>query len=144
MPRKKHTASKTQSTRARNSSASPHNSTTAVASESLQEMVHEMELQLNHVMSSPVFTEEVKMSNTEDDETADAFKETPPMLDEDVVKTLDVPKWLSDERTAGKLVVADLQRKKLLHQRKICTCYCCTNILSILQNNFCQNILRKQ
>lgn len=63
------------------------------------------------------------MSNTEDDEQADAFKETPPMLDEDVVKTLDVPKWLSDERTAGKLVVADLQRKKLLHQRKICTCY---------------------
>jgi hypothetical protein len=64
-------------------------------------MVHEMESQLNNVMNSPVFSPEVRMSNTEEDEKADAFKETPPMLDEEVVKTLDVPKWLSDERVVG-------------------------------------------
>lgn len=82
---------------------SPPQSSTAVASESLQEMVHEMESQFNNVMSSPVFDEELKSSNAaeEEEERADAFGETPPLVDEDIVKTLDVPKWLSDERVVG-------------------------------------------
>lgn len=82
-----------------------------MASESLQEMVHEMESQLNHVMSSSVFHTEVQVSYTEEEEKADAFQEAePPQFDdgEEIAKTLDVPRWLSDEKVVGEHCVAML------------------------------------
>lgn len=82
-------------------------SATAVASESLVEMVQEMESQLNHVMDSPLLNNDANdhVLKRRDTEEADAFGEvTPVRFDgngEVVVKTLDVPKWLSDEQSVG-------------------------------------------
>ena len=82
-------------------------SATAVASESLVEMVQEMESQLNHVMDSPLLNNDANdhVLKRRDTEEADAFGEvTPVKFDgngEVVVKTLDVPKWLSDGQCVG-------------------------------------------
>ena len=90
-----------------NASQESLNSATAVASESLQQMVHEMESQLQNVLASPVFEDvDIKVSGTEE-EQADAFIENcqSPSVEEEkgevLVRTLDVPKWLSDEAVAG-------------------------------------------
>lgn len=106
MPTKTSSSKIQQDVVARTASQSSLSSATAIASESLQEMVDEMESQLNHVMSSPVFQpEEVHASHTEEEEKADAFRdaEPPTFDDKDIVKTLDVPRWLGDENVVGKL-----------------------------------------
>ena len=90
------------------SSPTPTPSITAAASESLVGMVQEMESELNHVMDSPLLSNDTNDDHVlqrRDTEEADAFGEvTPVKFDENggvVVKTLDVPKWLSDEQCVG-------------------------------------------
>ena len=71
-------------------------------------MVQEMESQLNHVLSSLVLDDSHGNLPPVVSEEEDAFKEAAEPLsfddDQEHVKTLDVPRWLSDEQVVREFV----------------------------------------